>query len=535
MRKALIAMAALALCGGVAFSQSQLDAYKYAQRDLNGTARYLGMGGAFGALGGDISAMKGNPAGLAVYRSSEIVTTMSLSSISAKTNWLGATDKNDRTRFNFDNIAYVGYFPTSNDEGIVSWNAGFAYNRIKNYRRSYSTTAGAGLDFSISDYLAGRAYGYGEGELAGTDNYDPYNNNKPNSPDWLSVLGYNAGFMDYSDNLKDYYSPFGDYDSEGNWVPCPLERGTRLSVNEHGSIDEYDISLGMNISDIVLLGATVAITDLNYELSTTYDESFTNGSNLYLDNGLNTDGTGYAFNLGAIVRPTDYLRLGVAYNSPTWYKMTDYYYGEAASKLIYRDGGSEKIRELSDHSPKKAYTDYEYRSPDKWLFSAAAVIGQAALLSVDYELVNYKNMRMYDHNGNANIDTNNDIEGNFKMGTNLRVGAEVKVTPQFAVRAGAAWSNSPVKSLLKSGELEVRTVGTIPNYTIDKGMSNYTVGFGYRFTPRFYTDLACVLTNYKEDVYAFSPIENVDGWVIPQAASLKTKTTRVALTLGYKF
>ena len=76
------------LCGGTAFSQSQLDAFKYSQTELNGTARYLGMGGAFGALGGDISAMNTNPAGLAIYKSSEVVTTLSLSSASAKTDWL---------------------------------------------------------------------------------------------------------------------------------------------------------------------------------------------------------------------------------------------------------------------------------------------------------------------------------------------------------------------------------------------------------------------------------------------------------------
>ena len=75
MKRIGIIMSVLALCGGTAFSQSQLDAFKYSQTELNGTARYLGMGGAFGALGGDISAMNTNPAGLAIYKSSEVVTT----------------------------------------------------------------------------------------------------------------------------------------------------------------------------------------------------------------------------------------------------------------------------------------------------------------------------------------------------------------------------------------------------------------------------------------------------------------------------
>ena len=87
MKRIGIIMSVLGLCGGTACSQSQLDAFKYSQTELNGTARYLGMGGAFGALGGDISAMNTNPAGLAIYKSSEVVTTLSLSSASAKTAW----------------------------------------------------------------------------------------------------------------------------------------------------------------------------------------------------------------------------------------------------------------------------------------------------------------------------------------------------------------------------------------------------------------------------------------------------------------
>ena len=114
---------------------------------------------------------------------------------------------------------------------------------------------------------------------------------------------------------------------------------------------------------------------------------------------------------------------------------------------------------------------------------------------------------------------------------------EVKVTPQFAVRAGASWTGSGMNDDLKNGNVEVVTVGTLPHYTIDRGITNYTVGFGYRFTPQFYVDVACVLKTLKEDAYAFSSIYSNEGESLATAipASMKTKTTRVALTLGYKF
>ena len=533
-------MSVLALGGGTAFSQSQLDAYNFSQRDLNGTARYLSMGGAFGALGGDVSAIHTNPAGLAIYRSSEVVTTLSLSSVSAQTDWLGSKVDDGRTKMSFDNIAYVGYFPTANEEGVLGWNVGFSYNRLKNYTRNYTVSMNGAMNTSLSDYVAMRASGLPSGMLPPGTNYDPYSE----FGDWLSVLGYNAGYIHaYDDNKSEYYSAFGENvrdEETGNtyWNPYLLDGG-QLQVSERGSIDQYDLAFGMNISDIVMLGATVAITDLDYRYQSTYDEGFTNGNSLYLDNYLETDGTGYSLNVGAIVRPVDFLRFGVAYNSPTWYKMTDHYYGEAGSYVTFSDLETGGLQERSSdaHTPD-AYSDYEFRSPDKWIFSAAAILGTTALISVDYELTNYQKMRMYDQDGNSNVDTNQDIMDNFKMGNTIKVGAEFKATPQFAVRAGFAYSDSPMKDPLKDSDIEIFTVGTIPNYTIDKGVMNYTVGLGYRFTPNFYMDLACVFKTHKEDVYAFSnmfipndPVPIIEA----QPASMKTKTTRVALTLGYKF
>ena len=538
MRKLLIAVSVLLCCYGSAFSQEMLDAYKYSSSDLNGTARSLGMGGAFGALGGDISAMSNNPAGLAVYRSSEVVTTLSLSSIGAQTNWFGNKEDNNRVKVDFDNIAYVGYFPTGNDAGIVNWNVGFSYNRVKNFRRNYSMTAKGGTNYSLSDYTATMANlaGYRAGDLLDTSgsNTNPYDPYRSNNVDWMSILAYNAGYMNaYSDNDKLYYSTFSNADGSG----FPMSNAN-LIVSEKGHIDQYNIAFGMNISDIVLLGATVKITDLDYNQQSYYKETYENGSLLTLGNnqdganGLSTDGTGYGFNIGMILRPADYLRLGVAYNSPTWYKMTDY----------FRSGASADTPEFSEevwaHTPDGAYGDYEYRTPDKWIFSAAAIIGQYGLISVDYELTNYKHMKLYYADGVSNENANNDIENAFGLGHTIRVGAEAKITPQFSVRAGGGWTGSPLIDSYKNGSEQIYSAGTIPHFTLDQSMSYYTIGLGYRFTPSFYTDIACVFRTHKQDVYAFSSIpgDKPDEYLIKaEPATMKTNTTMVALTLGYKF
>lgn len=526
-RIACLFVSAFFLAGGIAYAQGELDAYNLSQTDLNGTARYLGMSGAFGALGGDISSMSSNPAGLGIYRSSEVVTTISLSSIKTNTNWNGSSTDKNKTRFNFDNIAYVGYFPTGNDEGLVGWNIGISYNRLKDYNRSYRMRGTQRA--SLSDYVADMTAGTRESALIYDQHsgYDPYFDSNPFIP-WMSVLGYEAGyFRSDPGGDNEYLSTFqGDM------------QNADLNVNEKGSIGQYNISFATNISDRFFLGATVAITDMDYNLTTTYAEDFPGNAWLSLDNGLSTEGTGYAFNIGAIARPLDFLRVGVAYNSPTWYKMKDYFHAYASTDV---DG----VRTDAE-TPDSQMGEYNLRTPDRWIFSVAGV-GPNFLISVDYELTAYKRMNVNDLDGN-DLEAVEFIKKDFGNSGTLKVGAEYKVTPQFSVRAGTLWRTSPMKAHVKNGtpalnqygeyyNNAVGVVGTVPNYTVDKGTNSYSVGIGYRFTPSFYADLACVYREYKADAYAFPSTFYPDGepFLTSTPASLKTKTTQVALTLGYKF
>ena len=507
------------LSSGAAFAQGEMDAYKYSQSDLHGTARYSSMAGAFGALGGDVSSMTTNPAGLGIYRSAEVVTTLDLSFFNTTTNWTGINTDASKTKFNFDNIAYVGYFPTGSMEGVKSWNLGFAYNRIKNFNRNY--TMSGNPNASIANYSAEKSYGIRVNDLILVENkYDPYNNT---SLPWLSILGYEAGFHDVIPGKND------EYQSDFGYNSWPDE--AQMTVVEKGAIDQYDFSLATNISDRVFLGASLVLTDINYSQKTFYDEFFGSADRLHLNNYLSTEGSGYGVNVGAIVRPVDFLRLGVAYNSPTWYKITEYYYAEAGS--VINDVGYK----ANTPDDRDYYVEYELRTPDRWIFSAAGILGQSALISVDYELTNYKSVRLYDWNGLGMHGDNDKIKSHFRTSGVLRVGTEYKVTPQFSIRAGAAWANSPVKDGLKNGDEEVFTAGTQTHYTIDDGTNYYTAGFGYRFTPNFYMDVACVYKEQKESAFAFSKVYDKAGnlWVDSTPAELKTKTTRIAVTLGYKF
>jgi long-subunit fatty acid transport protein len=112
----------------------------------------------------------------------------------------------------------------------------------------------------------------------------------------------------------------------------------------------------------------------------------------------------------------------------------------------------------------------------------------------------------------------------------------MKFTPQFAVRAGYVMQTSPMRETLVKNEVEVFPSGTIPHFSVtSKPATYYTAGFGYRFTPNFYADLACVYRHNSSDVYAFSNTYGGVDEVSSKPATLKSKTTRLALTLGYKF
>jgi long-subunit fatty acid transport protein len=520
MRKIIILTVILCAYNIAVFSQgNEIDAYTMSGTELNGTARSMAMGGAFGALGGDISVISVNPAGLGIYRSSEVNGTLGLSMVNNLTNWYGKTKEVNKSSFSPDNLGFELYLPTSS-ESLLNWNLAFSYNRVKNFTREYKMENQSGMKYSIGDYVASRSSGIPEGDLIYVENgYDPYYN-----PDlagsWLSILGYESYMINPVEGQEKTYSGFFD-----NHKPTE----GYLRVTENGYIDEMNFGTGMNISNLLFLGASVSVTDFSYILNSAYEEYNQLKDHIYLDNWLTTEGKGYSFNFGAILN-FQVIRLGAAYSTPKWYNMTDYYDARAITFLDGENG------DFVRNTPENSYSEYKFKTPGKWTFSGAVIVGKSALLSADYELTNYKNMK-YRNTYGDDLDTNLDIKEDFGYSHTLRLGGELKITPQFAIRGGYAMQTSPMKTKLVNNDVEVLPSGTIPHFTTTAASTNYiTAGLGYRFTPNFYMDLACVYKINKGNAYAFSNRYNNDHSVdvASTPASLTNKSTRLALTLGYK-
>ena len=501
------------------FAQSEVDAIRFSTNELTGSARGVGMAGAFGALGGDITGIASNPAGIGVYRSSEILTSLDIASVGVNANLDGSINDENKLNFSFSNVAYVNYHPLG-DDNIKSFNYGFSYNRLKNYGRNYFAS-GSNQGASLTDYIAGTstAHGIDYKDLEG-EGRNPYNNS--HGAPWISILGYNAYLID---DIEDY--EYASAYSSG-------KPNNRLKVSEEGYINSYDFTGGLNLFDRLFLGLTFSLTDLYYRTDSYYNEDF--GSNNFFDfeNYYKAEGSGYQVSLGAIFHPTPELRLGVAYHSPTWYRMTDSYRGTAEA---FGNPYGYFCAPLGDD--EIAMTDYRFQTPYQWTFSMAGVIGAKAIISVDYEIKDYTSMSFTDTYGhNLSWNPNQWIKEDYRKASTVKAGIEYRLFPEISLRGGYAWMQSPLETSYMAGEKEVMTVGTMPHYLLYGDTQYVTFGIGIRITPQFYFDGAFVYRNQTSDLFPYSPkiqkeIASYDFDINP--AKFKEETLRGIITVGYRF
>lgn len=514
------------------FAQNELDVYKLSRNDLTGTARSVSMGGAFGALGGDMSGISINPAGIGVYKSSEFVTTLNFQNASTKTSLENGLDlKDSKFKFSFNNIGYVASIPINNED-VPRINLGFAYNRVKSFDTKYRM-GGGNQSFSLTDYIAAKSYGVSktdlENSITSDNTFDP-----PTGTPWLSALGYQSYLINYA-GLDGSNATYQSLLSSGQTV-VPW-----LDVQEKGAIDKYDFTAGTTINDKLSIGLTLSITDISYSMYSNYEEDLDETNYYYLENYLNSEGSGFQFNLGLIYKPINELRVGLAYQSPTWYSMTDNYSASVTDQLT--DYVSESGYSVGTTQTGLGSVYYNMRTPDKFTFSLAGVLGQIAILSADYELTNYKNMKLSDDDDPDWTSTEKGlIREDFKPASTLRLGAEIRITPQFSGRIGYMWQQTPLKTSFRNGSNDNGTGeqlvnnSTVTNFTLDGDANYFTYGLGYRFSKSFYTDVAFVMKSQKADLYPFSDLYFSDGsdlGVIP--AKLTTNTFSGLLTLGFKF
>lgn len=522
-------------------AQSAMDGFQFSQTDLRGTARYMSMGGAFGALGADMSVLSQNPGGIGMYRSSEVGYTLNLDAQSADAQSQQYSFTQNQTRFYLNNAGFIATVKSDNS-ALRNFNIGFTYNKVASFNRRYKGAVPT-LNNSMSNYVAGVANGEGvtEGDVTTTSTYDPYypNDGGYEAP-WLAILGYDS-YLITPDNQDN-----GTAKWYGQWNTGTSGSGT-FEVEEKGSVDEYNIALGGNINNVFYWGMDFGIVDFSYSQGSLWGETLNNAyvdgnvtnSQWNLTNAYKVTGSGFNYKLGFIVKPIQELRLGFAFHTPTWYSMTENFIGEV--NYDYNSRGS--VGYAQTNNGYVAENEYNFRTPWRFIFSAAGVIEGRMILSADYEIADYSRMHFsdkyqdeyWDWSSMTSYDpyyyTNSDVKNYYKMQQTFRFGVEFRITPQFSARAGYCFVSSPVKQEVKDNREEVYTAGTRTSYIFDNNTNYVACGLGYR-SKGFGIDLAYVYKT-RESIYHAYP-GDVDYMDSP-SAKITNNNSQVVMTMSYKF
>ena len=518
MKKIAYFLLSLVFITNYSYSQGEVEALKYSRNELYGTARSMAMGNAFGALGGDITGVSINPAGIAVYRSSEVVGTIGFQ---RNTTEVGNINKgvND---FNLHNLGFVGYFPLRN-EVMPMINFGFTYGRQKTFNNDMGAKGDA--KSTMIDYIADKSFGINPALLEMGDNKpDPFFDQP-----WLPALAFNSWLID-------------DYkDSDGNFRYRPLINNEKplqeIVLKERGYIDNYDFTIGTSLNNVLNIGFALTISNVYRSLYTDFYEDYDKG-NYVLSNIITSRAAGVGAKLGVIYRPVNSIRLGFVYHTPTWYSFTDEYNAilEDDVDAYVTDPKYKKGRVNSG----KWINPHNLRTPGKWILSGAAVLGNKFILSADYEVMNYRDMKLSAAQGYIESPymtaSNKFINEDFKLASTVRVGAEYRFTQQFSGRLGYVWMQNPYDDgFRKRGNAAVAGANTI--YRMEGDTHYLTGGLGYRFNRNVYADLAVVYQTQQDDLYPFPNLYTETGELITEASpfTLKNRSVRGLLTLGYRF
>lgn len=514
------------------------------QTELRGTSRFQSMAGAFGALGGDLSTLTQNPAGIGVYRNSDLGITLSLDFNSTKA---GVNTLNE-TKFNVNNVGYVGAIRLDS-ESVPNLNFGFTYNRLQSFNRHYIGGV-ANIPTSLSNYIAEEfcnVDGINHNDLYWTDDYDPYR--QGNAP-WAAITTYdmetsNGGYVGIINQDNGYM--FGLYDRGTTGVAA-------YEVDERGHADEYNIAFGGNLGNKVYVGLDFGILDLDYKSDMYYDEDLKNAyimaddvdllnspmiyENTRAEWGLynyrHTEGTGVNFKLGLIWKPIQQLRIGAAFHTPTYYDMRSSVYVSSYLRGYENDVQLYRAEKGSNDGYDYSST-YTMKTPWHFLGSVAGVIGTNGVISMDYEYVANETMRLGDDRGKDYADVTDRVKQYFKPSHIIRIGGEYRVNPNWSLRAGYSIKTTQVEKGVDNYEYSIYTVDTNPAYQYDNTVHNITCGVGYKYKA-FYTDLAYV-HKIRNSVYnAFSPFyDGAGGTMLNVSSDVTDHNNRLSLTLGMRF
>lgn len=555
-------LAMLGLMSVPALAQETYQNTKMAENSLTGTARYVGMGGAMEALGADISTMSSNPAGIGLFRKSQVSMTFGVvAQTDAETdlNYNGSTLSFDgkKSKPSFDQAGFV-WSPSSKGSNYI--NLGFNYHKSTNFNQIL--TAVGRLDGASQNRLTAAKYAEIQNEV-----------NKGNK-DYANYLGdMIATGVDYG-----YQNMFGT-NADGSMMNSLKGEDFLFGQYQHGYIGVYDFNISGSLNNRVWLGLTVGLHDVHYNSNSSYGEileqvgTASDGSSVNAATNsmeqVKITGTGFDVKFGAIFRPfvDSPFRIGVYVNSPVFYDLTrSSAIDMEAYNLPKSFVPSESQPEISGNLYDSDYhniSDYDFRLNTPWKVGASLghTIGSNIALGATYEYAWYNHMDTrikdggyydsywgeYYESSTSDKVMNENTKSSLKGVSTLKIGMEYKPIQMLALRLGYNYV-SPMFNKYgvrdqflicdadANGNNGVNTSAS-SDYTNWKATNRFTVGAGFNYKNLF-IDVAYQYSSQNGDFYPYKsyyPKDNSKLGAKAPVTEVNNKRHQLLMTVGYKF
>ena len=499
------------LLGSITNAQTTSDALSLASSQNLGTARFNALSGAFGALGGDLTSIGNNPAGSAVFLNSYGSLTLSQGGSVFRTNYFGNETEKDDANFNLNQIGGVLVLKNSAEGAFKKITLAINYNITRDFNEEYSIIGE--INNSIGSYFTEQANGIPLGALITTDANDFINlyeslgnNTNLGSRAQQTLLAYEAFIIDPVDETNDNGTLYTSNATNG-------DNFQDILVSSTGSSSKTSLNVGAELQNNLYLGANINIHNINRRKQTSFIED--NGfARITYEISDRIYGNGISLSLGAIYKATKNIRVGLSYNTPTWFYLTtqidQFIQSEFAESPANPNSERDDNLEISD--PNILYTapSYVYRTPGIFSVSTAYVFGKKGLLSAEYSYQDFSNINYGSDNSESRF-LNNQIENTFQAVNTIKIGGEYRIN-NWRLRGGINHSSTPYKNDNdKEGETNGFSLGT----GYDWGKWKLDIGY-----------------NHFETSTTNIPFENA---AYSNAGTTERKGDSVSVTLGVNF
>lgn len=463
---------------GLMQAQNITDAIRFSQTEVNGTARFNAMSGAFGALGGDLSAIGINPASSSIFNNNQAGVTFANYNTNNQSNYFGLKTKETNSNFDINQAGGVWVF----EDNGSKWNKfALAINYDNNKSLDNSIFSAGNNSNSVANYFTSYANGIPQNILSDYYYDELYYNEQQ------AYLGYQAYIINpASDNSSEtnYYSnvPVGANYYQQQAIETTGFNG-KVAFNGSAQYDNF-LTIGVNLNaHFIDYRQTTSFYEKNDFVSINTDYAV---NRLRFNSDLYTYGNGFSFQVGTIIKPSNDIRIGLTYQSPTWLTLND----ELSQSVVAvsANNAGELQPDVVNPQLTLLYEPYKLQTPSKYTGSFAYVFGKRGLISLDYSLNDYNNVQLRPNSDFAG--ENNYISNVLKSASEYRLGAEYKIA-KWSLRGGYRFEESPYKNGKTIGDLYGISSGlgyNFGNTKLDVAYSYSKRNYDYQFFSQGLTD-----------------------------------------------